>query len=120
MKMHLYQAIVALVSGIMIYEGIDRFIKGKGGQTFLKLFVRIFIWGGMVLIAFFPSFTNFLADIIGLKGNVNAVILTGFILIFLVIFKLLSAVERLEQQISELTRKDSLKKIKDSDFSELK
>jgi hypothetical protein len=100
-----------IVAGIMIYEGIDRFIKGKGGQTFFKLFVRILIWGGMIFIALFPSFTNFLANIVGLKGNINAVILTGFILIFLIIFKLLSAIERLEQNISELTRKESLRSI---------
>jgi hypothetical protein len=41
----------------------------------------------------------------------NAVVLTGFILVFLMTFKLLSAIERLEQQLSEVTRKDALKEI---------
>ncbi len=95
----------------MIYQGIKKYIQRKKGQTFLKLSVRIAVWGSMALIAVFPKFTVFLAHIIGIEGNINAVILTGFILIFLMIFKLLSAIEKLEQNISELTRKDSLKEI---------
>jgi hypothetical protein len=69
------------------------------------------IWGGMLLIALFPNVTIALANIVGLQGNINAVIMTGFILIFLIIFKLFSAIERLEQNISELTRKEALKEI---------
>lgn len=97
----------------MIYQGIARYIKGKSGQTFLKVLIRIIVWGGMAMIAVFPSFTNVLAKTIGMEGNINAIILTGFILIFLMIFKLLSAVERLEQNLSEVTRNDALKNIKE-------
>jgi len=111
MPVHLYQVAVIIVAVVMIYQGLSNFAKGKGGQTFLKLFIRIIVWGGMALIATFPSLTNFFASAIGMEGNINAIILTGFILIFLIIFKLLSAIERLEQNISELTRKESLKEI---------
>lgn len=111
MNLHLYQLIVAIVAGIMIFQGFQNFIKGKQGQTPLKLFVRIAVWGGMALIAIFPKITVLAAKIIGIEGNINAVILTGFILVFLMIFKLLSAIERLEQQISEVTRRDALKEI---------
>ncbi len=112
-SIHIYQIIVTAIAILMIYQGINNFIKGKTGQTFLKLFIRISVWGGMAVIAIFPEFTNTLAEIVGLQGNINAVILTGFILIFLIIFKMLSAIEKLEQNISELTRKESLKEIKE-------
>jgi len=113
MNIHLYQIIVLIVAAVMLFQGIKNFIQGKGGQTFYKLAIRVAVWGGMALIAIFPSFTNVLAKLVGLQGNINAVILTAFLLIFLMIFKLLSAIERLEQNISELTRKDSLKEIKE-------
>jgi hypothetical protein len=93
----------------MIYQGMSNFFKGKDHQTVLKIGVRIIIWGGMATIVLFPNFSNVLADIIGIEGNINAVVLTGFILVFLMVFKLLSAIERLEQQITALTRKDALK-----------
>ena len=112
MKFHLYQIIVALISSTMIYKGLENYIKGKNNQTILKLLVRVFVWGGMALVAIFPRITNFIADTIGLQGNINAVILIGFIFVFLIIFKLLSAIERLEQQISEVTRNETLKNLK--------
>ena len=106
---HLYQVAVAIVAFAMIYQGTSDFLKGKGHQTLLKLFTRITVWGGMAAIAIFPSITITFAKLIGIEGNINAVVLTGFILVFLVIFKLLSAIERLEGQISELTRRESIK-----------
>ena len=109
---HLYQIIIVAISASMIFQGIRNYIRGKSGQTIYKLSIRIIIWGGMAAVAIFPSLTSTLAKIIGLEGNINAVILAGFLLIFLMIFKLLSAIERLEQDISIITRKDSLKEIK--------
>ena len=111
MKIHLYQVVVVVIAAYMILSGINDFIKGKTSQTLIKVSTRIVVWGGMALIAIFPNFTNMFASAIGMQGNINAVILTGFLLIFLLIFKLLSAIERLEQNISELTRNEALKKL---------
>ena len=111
MKFHIYQIAISIISAIMIYKGIASYIKGETGQTFLKVSVRVIVWGGMALIAVFPEFTRIVAKIIGIEGNINAVILTGFLLIFLMIFKLLSAIEKLEQQMTEVVRKESLKKL---------
>ena len=109
MEISLYQIIIFAVSSVMLFTGIKEFVKRETGQTFLKLSVRIFVWGGMSLVAAYPELTRLFAKIIGIEGNINAVILTGFLLIFLLIFKLLSAIEKIEQNISELTRKDTLK-----------
>lgn len=112
MSIHLYQIIIVAFSSIMIFQGITRYLKNEAGQTLYKLTIRIIVWCGMALIATFPKITNSIAKFIGIEGNINAVILIGFLLVFLMIFKLLSAIERLEQQISEVTRIESLKKIK--------
>jgi hypothetical protein len=106
--MHMYQFIVVFLSSTMIFFGLKKFFSGQQGQSFLKLAVRIIVWGGMAAVAVFPQLTNQLANIIGLEGNINAVILTGFLLVFLIIFKILSVVERIEQHISELTREQAL------------
>jgi len=111
MKILLYQVIVVAVASVMLFTGIKDFVKREAGQTFLKLSVRLIVWGGMALVAIYPEFTRLFAKVLGIEGNINAVILTGFLLIFLLIFKLLSAIEKLEQNISELTRKDTLKQL---------
>ena len=107
-KIHLYQVVVVAISSVMLFQGIKEFVNRETGQTVLKLFVRLTVWGGMALVAIYPNFTMFMARIIGIEGNINAVILTGFLFVFLIIFKLLSAIEKIEQNISEITRKESL------------
>jgi len=108
MKIHLYQIVIIFISSVMLFQGAKDFFKRETGQTFLKFAVRIIVWGGMGLVAVYPNSTMYFAKLIGIEGNINAVILTGFLLVFLLIFKLLSAIEKIEQNISELTRKEAL------------
>ena len=108
MNIHLYQIVVVAISSVMLFQGVKEFLKREVGQTLLKLLVRMTVWGGMALIAIYPDFTYYISKIIGIEDNMNAVILTGFLFVFLIIFKLLSAIEKIEQNISEITRNESL------------
>jgi len=112
-NIHLYQVAVVAISSVMLFQGIKEFIKREAGQTLLKLMVRITVWGGMAVVAIYPNFTWYLSKIIGIEDNINAVMLTGFLFVFLLIFKLLSAIEKMEQNISELTRQESLQEAHD-------
>lgn len=112
MSFALYQIVIAALAVIMIGRGIKNFFRHESGQTFIKLAIRIIVWGGMASIAIWPNLSNDIAALIGIADNINAVILVGFILVFLMIFKLLSAIERLEQQLTVLTRQKALKEIK--------
>ena len=108
-NVHLYQVVVVAISSVMLFQGIKEFVKRETGQTLLKLLVRLIVWGGMAVVAIYPNFTYYLSRIIGIEDNITAVIVTGFLFVFLIIFKLLSAIEKLEQNVSELTRRESLK-----------
>jgi len=105
---HLYQFIIVAISSVMLYLGIKEFANRETGQTLLKLAVRLTVWGGMALIAIYPDFTLFIARILGVVDNFNAVVMMGFLLVFMLIFKLLTAIEKIEQNVSELTRKEAL------------
>jgi hypothetical protein len=109
MEFALYQVIIVGFALVMLFQGFKNYFSGKGSQTFLKLLVRIIVWGGMAIVVIFPNVSNTIATIIGIEGNINAVILAGFLLVFLMLFKLLSAIEKLEQQLTTLTRQESLK-----------
>lgn len=108
MKVHFYQIVIVAISSVMLFQGIRDFAKRETGQTFLKLAVRVIVWGGMAAIAIYPDVTWVVARALGIVDNINAAVMIGFLLIFLLIFKLLSAIEKIEQNISELTRKDAL------------
>jgi hypothetical protein len=112
-NVHFYQVVVVAISSIMLFQGIKEFVKREAGQTLLKLLVRLVVWGGMALVAVYPDFTYYLSKLIGIEDNITAVIVTGFLFVFLIIFKLLSAIEKMEQNISELTRRESLKEAYD-------
>jgi len=111
MELYLYQIIAVSISIVMIYIGISNFVQRKAGQTLFKLIIRLIIWGGVAVIALFPQITNIVANAIGMKGNINAVILISIIFILLMIFKLLSAIENLERQVSDIVRAMALRDI---------
>lgn len=111
MSLALYQIVILIAAAFMLYQGIANYFKNQSGQTVLKLATRIIVWGGMAIVVAFPNISNSLADLIGIQNNVNAVILTGFLLVFMMIFKLLSAIERLEQQITTVTRNKAIQGI---------
>jgi hypothetical protein len=105
---HLYQVVMVAISSVMLYLGIKEFANRETGQTLLKLAVRVTVWGGMTLIAIYPDATVLIARVLGVVDNFNAVVMMGFLLVFMLIFKLLSAIEKVEQNISELSRKEAL------------
>jgi hypothetical protein len=118
MPIALYQIAIIVIAAVMIGHGIRKFFRHEEGQTLLKLGVRVIIWGSMAAVVAFPRLTNLAASIIGIENNVNAAVLAGFLLVFLMIFKLLSAIERLEQQMTLLTRKDALTGLKQDEKHE--
>lgn len=118
--LHPYQLIILLLSGFMIWQGGSKYLKHEDGQTALKFAVRILVWGGMASIATFPNVSNQVADFIGIEGNINAVILVGFILVFLMIFKLLSAIETIEQRISLIVRNHAIAELQSNKRNEQK
>lgn len=118
MNIALYQIIIVAFAAVMVGKGFQNYLSHERGQTFLKLLVRIVIWGGMAIVVTFPNVSNTLAELIGIQGNINAVILAGFLSVFLMIFKLLSAIEKLEQQLTDLTRQKTLEQLEDSEHKQ--
>ena len=108
-NIQLYQIVVVMISSVMLFQGVKEFVKRETGQTVIKLLVRVAVWGGMATVAVYPDLTYTLSRFVGIVDNITAVIVTGFLFVFLIIFKLLSAIEKLEQNVSELTRRDSLR-----------
>lgn len=107
--MHFYQLIVVVISSIMLLQGMFRLANNFSRQSILKIGTRIVVWGSMIIIAIFPNITTNVAKFIGMEGNINSIILLGFLLIFVIIFRLMSIIERIEKDISVLTRKEALK-----------
>ena len=89
MNIQLYQIGVLTLSAVMLFFSIRGFIIREPGQTLFKFLVRLAVWGSLGVIAIYPNLTRVIAHFMGIEDNINAVILIGFILNILVVFKLL-------------------------------
>jgi len=110
-RVSFYQIILAAVAIAFMYTGLVKFIRKEKKQTIIKLLATIFIWGSVLLFAIFPRLPHIVSRDLGFGENLNTLIFVGFVVVLMIIFKLLTIIERLERDISEIVRKEALKKL---------
>ncbi len=103
-----FQFVLIIISSSFLFGGLWKFIRREQNQTFFKVVYTTLIWGSILFLSVFPDYLRVLSMRFGLGENLNTMIFIGFVLVFIAIFKLLNSIERLEQTISELVRKDAL------------
>lgn len=109
--MSIYQITLALVALLFLSNGLGKFIRRERSQTLFKFFLTIVVWGSILSLSIFPKTAQQMSSAIGLGENLNTLIFIGFVIIFIIVFKLLSIIEKLEHNISEIVRKEALEKI---------
>ncbi len=107
-----YQILISLVAIMFIGFQFVRFIKRESGQTFFKFVIIECIWATILILTVFPSVSRSASKFLGFGENLNTLIFIGFVVVFIIIFRLLHTIEKLERSLSELVRKESLEKIK--------
>jgi len=107
----LYQIILIIISLIFLFSGITKFFRREKSQTLFKLISTIFIWGAVLVFSIFPELTHSISKKLGLGENLNTLIFIGFVILFMIVFKIINILERIERNISEIVRKEALEKI---------
>lgn len=109
---NIYQIVIALVSLAMIFTRSAKLIKGESSQTFLKFFMTVFVWSGVLFFSLFPDLAQLISKKLGMGDSLNTLIFSAFVVIFLILFKILNIIEKIERNISGLVREEALKSIK--------
>lgn len=109
MRVSLYQAALALFAIVVIIERTVRFFHREYTQSLIKYLAIISIWGGIALISLFPNLAHWISLRFGLGENLNTLIFIGFIILFLLFFRMLSIIEHIETTITDLVRKEALR-----------
>jgi len=109
-----YQIIPIAMSLYFILIGISRFINKEKGQTFFKLFLTISTWSGVLIFSSFPGLTHVLSSRLGFGENLNTLIFIGFVVVFMIIFRLIGIIEKIERDITEIVRREALSKLDDN------
>ena len=105
------QIILTALSCAMILQGLKQYVKREQGQTFFKVALSVFVWGGILILTLFPSFAHIITRDLGFGENLNTLIFLGFIVVFLILTKIIRIIERIERNISEIVRKEALSKL---------
>jgi hypothetical protein len=108
-----FQIILTGIAILFLGNGLWKFVKRERGQTFFKVLYTGIIWGGIIFLILFPDFPRKLSVRLGLGESLNVLIFIGFVLVFMAIFKLLNSIERVEQTISALIRKQALEDLEE-------
>jgi|GEM_PF-707899 len=107
MQIEIYQWLVPLIGLIYIFRTVRQYLRKK--RSVRNMAVWVIFWLTIILLAIVPNEISFkIADLLGFKNNVNAIIFVALGLLFLLVFYLSSTIERLENQITELVRKMAL------------
>jgi len=110
-KLSVYQIVILIISLYFIFGATAKYIKKEEGQTFIKFFFAIAVWSGIIIFSIFPNLTRTISLKLGFGENLNTMIFIGFIIVFMIIFRLINIMERIERNISEIVRKEALSKL---------
>ena len=105
--LEVYQILVPIISLVFILYAFKQFNDLKN-TLFETLFWTIF-WFFIIIIAIFPEqTTEFLANLFGIKSNVNAIIFFGLGILFFFQFQMYFGLKKQNNTITSLVRKIAL------------
>jgi len=109
----LFQLLFAAIAFGFWLNALLKFFRRERSQTIFKFLANSVIWLGIVLFALFPKETHTISADLGFGESLNTFIFIGFVIVFIILFKIINMIERVERNISEIIRKEALTKIKE-------
>jgi hypothetical protein len=106
-----YQIVLLIISLLFLFDRLQKFIKKEPRQSLLKLLASIIIWSSILILTIVPSLASEITKLAGAHDQFEALILIGFTVVFMVIYKLLAVIEKLDKNITELVRKEALRDV---------
>lgn len=105
--MELLQIFAIVFSLFALSRAILRLRDGK-----LTIYSFIFwniVWVGVIIIAFLPNVSSFMANLFGIGRGVDFLIYTSVVILFYLIFRLYIKMEKIDQDITKLVSDLALK-----------
>lgn len=107
-NIEMYQIVVPIIAAGFLFYSVVMFRRGRSSA--FELVAWSLIWGLIVAVALLPDqITGFIADVFGIKSNINALVFLALGILFFLQFHLHLTVRRQNQVISDLVRKLALR-----------
>jgi len=112
MEIRYFQIIIPLISALFI---VRQFVAYR--RNILNIYETViisFFWVGISCLALFPDFvSDTIANIFGIKDNINAIIFFALGLIIYTQLQMYKTIKRQDQLLTELARKIALDNIEE-------
>jgi len=105
----LIQYLLVLIFLYGLFRSVARFRKKELSKT--NLVVWIILWLLGILVVVIPNVTFYIARVFGVGRGADLVIYLSLAILFLVVFRLVTKTEKLERDITKLSRNIALEKI---------
>jgi len=105
-----YQLLTPLFAIIMIFVLISR--KMRRDVTTSGFVLGLIIWAGASFVSLFPDFTIGLLGFLGIREGVRVLTFFGMIVLSFAIYKNILHVDKVEQEITQLTRAIALREMR--------
>ena len=102
-----YQIIVPLVSALLVFYAWSLWMRQK--KTLWEVMLWTIFWGATAVIAVYPTVLSYFTLVTGIKSEVNALAVISIGILFFAVFYLIIRIEEMEQRITRVVRKVSLK-----------
>lgn len=106
--MSLFQILILLFALFAISRVLLRF-KDKSISSREFLF-WVIIWAGIAIINLLPGLTSFFTKLLGVGRGVDLLIYVSIILLFYLMFKMYVRIDKIDNNITELIRRESIRK----------
>ena len=100
--MNKIQILLLAVIAVMTFHAISQKLRGEIGM--LQLFAWLAVWLGGAAVVIYPDFSTRLAERFGVGRGADLVIYVSIPALFYAVFRLLVRTERLNRDITQLTR----------------
>jgi small membrane protein len=70
-----------------------------------------FIWVSVIIIAIIPDTITFISTYVGIGRGIDVAVYVSVTLLFYIVFKILVKIEKLQQEITSLTRAIAIKNV---------
>jgi hypothetical protein len=111
--MSFFQLVIAAIALAFWTNAVIKFFKREKHQSFFKFIANTLVWFSIAIFSLFPALTHQVSLKLGFGESLNTLIFIGFIIVFMILFKIINIVERIERNISEIVRKEALSRLND-------
>jgi small membrane protein len=106
----LIQIIVSIFLILIIIKTLNRYQKKD--LSLKETLAWLIVWVGTGIIFWFPQYTTKIANILGIGRGADLITYSSIIILAYLIFRIFIHLDKIEKNITKLTRKDTLDDVK--------